>query len=188
MKIVKYQTYLLSINFILVLMLTACNINKTQTQAQTWRTEWPKREGKPPTTSEAPKNTNIAHQQLNQNGRNPFWSAIVTEVQSWSHIVQKHSEVSVKGAVGFFIDPKFASSNTEKFMRSTEFGHLHPIYDGSMHIIVPTKVQKGLLKANWAELHPRDDKIIMLYAPRTKKEYVLVINVLKIAYQNSLKK
>jgi len=178
----KYQAVLLFLNFILV----ACNINLTS-QAQTGKTEWPTREGNPPKTSEAPKNTNIAHRQLNQNNNNPFWNNIVVEVQSWPHIIKKHSGVSVEGAVGFYIDPKYASKDNLKFMRATEFGHLHPIRDGSMHVIVPSQVKEELLKAKWAELHPRDKNLIMLYAPRTKDEYKLVINVLKIAYKNSLK-
>lgn len=182
MKRSKFQVVLLFIYFILI----SCNINLT-VQAQTVKKEWFTRDGNPPKTSEAPKNTNIAHRQLNQNNSNPFWHDIIAEVKSWPHIIKKHSGVSVQGAVGFYIDSKYASKNSLKFMRSTEFGHLHPISDGSMHLIVPSQVKEELLKAKWAEQHPRNNKLIMLYAPRTKDEYKLVINVLKVAYQNALK-
>lgn len=185
MKTSKYKILFLSLKSILVFTLIACNTNQTS-QVQSEKTEWTIRKGNLPKTSEAPKNTNIAHRQLNQNNNNPFWNDILTEIQSWPHIIKKHSEVSVQGAVGFFIDPEYANHDKLKFMRSTEFGHLHPITDGSMHIIVPKDIKEELLKAKWAELHPRDDKLIMLYAPRTKDEYEMVIHILKIAYQNAL--
>ncbi len=73
-------------------------------------------------------------------------------------------------------------------MRVTEFAHIHPVDDGSFHLIVPEKVRSGLIKAGWAEPHPRKNHIIMLYAPRDKAELGVVMNVLSISYQFSLKK
>ncbi len=150
--------------------------------------KWPQRQGFSPLTSPAPQGTKQAHRQISQNKGNAYWQQIIAEVRSWDHVFIQQSLVSVAGAVGFFIDQKHSSIEPGHFMRATEFAHIHPVDDGSFHIIVPEKVRSDLIKAGWAEPHPRKNHIIMLYAPRDKAELGIVMNVLSISYQFSLKK
>lgn len=174
-------------NFFKILLLAgSITMHTTQASAE-YKTQWTQRQGEPPQTTEAPKDTNIAHRQISQNEDMPFWQDIITEVSSWPHINKRQSLVSVAGAIGFFINPSYASNTPDHFMRGTEFAHIHPIEDGSFHVVVPTDVRDGLIEAKWAEPHPRKPHIIMLYAPRDRDEFTLVMEVLRISYEYSLK-
>jgi hypothetical protein len=65
---------------------------------------------------------------------------------------------------------------------------VHPHYDGSLHLSVPTADAERLIELGWAEFHPVVEQglvppiVIMLYGPRDEDELAAAKHVAEIAY------
>jgi hypothetical protein len=97
------------------------------------------------------------------------------------------SNVSVPGAVAFFLDdPPNPRSAPDLF--DGEWGHIHPHYDGSLHLTLPTPVAEHLIELGWAEFHTVvasgmiPPVVVMLYGPRTEEELATAKLIIEEAY------
>jgi len=142
----------------------------------------PEREGEGPETSDAPENTRIAHQQLSQQAPEALQDKLFEKASALEGVRTGRSLVSVPGARAFFLDPDRAEGPREAFIVRTEFAHLHPYDDGSLHIALPETVDKELRKKGWGEAHPRNASISMVYGPRNEEEFQVVYALVKTAY------
>ena len=74
-------------------------------------------------------------------------------------------------------------------MIGTEFAHLHPAPDQSLHLVVPPDVASGLIQAGWAELHPVARRglitsgAVMVYAPRDEEEAEVVSQIVTASFE-----
>ena len=97
------------------------------------------------------------------------------------------SQVSVPGAVAFYLDEPVEESRVPKLFGG-EWGHIHPHYDGSLHLNVPTEFAEKLIEAGWAEYHslvPRGQippLVVMLYGPRDEDELAVCSAIVEEAY------
>src|SRR5512133_45040 len=64
------------------------------------------------------------------------------------------SGVSVPGARALWLDPAAARGPREAFMTGTEFAHLHPSPDWSLHASLPPDLAEEAVARGWAEVHP----------------------------------
>jgi hypothetical protein len=144
----------------------------------------PKRQGDKPQTTPAPVGTNLAHQQISQNAPRELQEEVYARVGKFPGIETYASQVSVQGARAFTLRPSCAKAPKEFFMEGTEFGHLHPPYDGSVHVRLPVEVAKEVFSKGWGEPHPRGTTP-MLYGPRDKQELEIVVTLIEIAYQHA---
>jgi Family of unknown function (DUF5519) len=64
------------------------------------------------------------------------------------------SAISVPYARAFHLKPHAARGLAEAFQRGSEFGHLHPEQDGSLHLNLPPALYDDVLRARWGEPHP----------------------------------
>ena len=61
-------------------------------------------------------------------------------------------------------------------MVGTEFAHLHPPYDGSLHLMLPEETARSVVALGWGELHPvvrmglLPPTALMIYGPRNASE------------------
>ena len=62
--------------------------------------------------------------------------------------------VSVPGARAFILDPALAAGPAAAFQCETEFAHLHPPGDGSLHIALPPDLYQAVQAADWGDPHP----------------------------------
>ena len=76
-----------------------------------------------------------------------------------------------------FLAPQFVGN---------EFGHIHPEYDGSLHVMVNPDMAVKIAASGWGELHPRTDKVVMVYGPRDPDEVETVFAIVEAAYRYSL--
>lgn len=80
------------------------------------------------------------------------------------------------GTVGFSLPPQEAGGEARAFMLGSEFAHLHPEPDGSLHMTLPEPLRSDAIAAGWAEPHPLaglpsiSDHIVLVYAPRDARE------------------
>jgi phospholipase/carboxylesterase len=70
------------------------------------------------------------------------------------------------------------------FMVGREFAHLHPAYDGSLHMTLDPAQHAEALAAGWAERHPLAGRFapsttVMVYGPRDAAELETVMQLVE---------
>jgi Family of unknown function (DUF5519) len=142
----------------------------------------PTRNGpKPSTTSENP------HTQLDQNAPVELQDRLRDHALGLPGVRRGRSQVSVPGAVAFYLDVPVQERSIPQFTGG-EWGHIHPHYDGSLHINVPTALAEQLIAHGWAEYHNVVARglappiVIMLYGPRDEEELAVAQSIVEEAY------
>lgn len=73
-------------------------------------------------------------------------------------------------------------------MIGTEFAHLHPAPDHSLHLVLPLASAEAAIEAGWAEQHPIarlgiiTPGAVMVYAPRDAYEVDIVVGLVRTSY------
>jgi hypothetical protein len=143
----------------------------------------PRREGEKPLTRKG-----MPHQQLTQNPPTNVYNLLAEKIFSLPYVGEDLSIVSVPGARALVLDPTAAQGPREAFVfDSTEFAHLHPPYDSSLHLSLPKPWVGEVLEKGWGEPHPLagntiPDNYVMVYAPRTREEVDIVYEVVLLSY------
>ncbi|MEP7053714.1 MAG: luciferase family protein [Actinomycetota bacterium] len=144
--------------------------------------DFPARSGARPQTT--PVNP---HTQLDQNAPVELQDRLREHALSLPGVRGGESNVSVPGAVAFFLDePQNDPLIPDLF--GGEWGHIHPAYDGSLHLNVPTEVAEQLIDLGWAEYHHVVTQgllppfIVMLYGPRDEGELASTAKIVEAAY------
>jgi hypothetical protein len=146
----------------------------------------PQREGELPRT-----NPNMPHQQVSQNAPVQMQEALFARVAALPGVVVGRSHVSVPGARAFHLDDASATGPQEAFMIGTEFAHLHPSEDGSLHVILPEELAREVIARGWGEFHPLVQQglvpptNLMVFGPRDEGELETVWQIVQAAYANA---
>ena len=90
-----------------------------------------------------------------------------------------------------WLTEKSEHSCTEAFMAGNEFAHIHPPYDGSMHMLLPLEQVQELLSKGWGEMHPvaidgsgrAPMTAVMVFAPRDDNEIDIALELIGISHQ-----
>ena len=91
------------------------------------------------------------------------------------------SAISVPYARGFHLKPHAAKGPAEAFQRGSEFGHLHPEQDGSLHLNLPPALYNDVLRAGWGEPHPISGTMLV-FGPRDEVELEVVWRLVCASY------
>jgi hypothetical protein len=73
-------------------------------------------------------------------------------------------------------------------MVGNEFAHVHPAYDGSMHLMLPIECTRELFAKGWGEPHPMaatgmiPATAVMVFAPRDVPEIETALKILATSY------
>jgi phospholipase/carboxylesterase len=146
----------------------------------------PPREGEPPRT-----NPNMPHQQVSQNAPVEMQAALFERCATLPGVVVGRSHVSVPGARAFHLDDAGATGPQEAFMVGTEFAHLHPEEDGSLHLVLPEDSAREVIARGWGEFHPlvqqglMSPTNLMVFGPRNEAELEAVWLIVQAAYANA---
>jgi phospholipase/carboxylesterase len=88
----------------------------------------------------------------------------------------RQSAISVPGARGFMVQRE-QGAPLDAFLvpRAGEFAHLHPGYDGSLHLALPPALAADAIAKGWAVAHPLAGVrlargMVMVYGPRDAAE------------------
>jgi phospholipase/carboxylesterase len=106
-------------------------------------------------------------------------------------VVVGASHVSVPGARAFHLDDAHAAGPPGAFMVGTEFAHLHPPYDGSLHLVLPEALARLVVDRGWGEMHPlvasgrMPPTTIMLFGPRDAAELETVWEIIQASHANA---
>lgn len=142
----------------------------------------PDRTGPAPATTHPSIDHPHPHQQLNQNAPFELQEQLFDRARGLPGVTVADSLVSVPGARAFHLDEQLAAGPAAAFQRGTEFAHLHPSDDGSLHLTLPPKVYEAVLAAGWGEPHPISGTM-MLFGPRDTDELETVWRILQASYR-----
>jgi hypothetical protein len=101
-------------------------------------------------------------------------------------VVERPSAISVPGARALWLEE--AAGPPEAFMVGSEFAHLHPGADQSLHAMLPLDLAEQAIAAGWAEPHPAarlgliPHTAVMLYAPRDDAEREVVEGLIRASH------
>jgi phospholipase/carboxylesterase len=143
----------------------------------------PERIGGPPRTNPA-----MPHTQVSENAPSPLQEALFERISALPGVAVGPSHVSVPGARGFHLDAEHAKGATEAFMVGTEFAHLHPAYDGSLHVKLPEAMARQVIEHGWGEFHPMVSQgaipptTLMVFGPRDDSEVDTVFAIVRASY------
>jgi len=142
-----------------------------------------KRSGPRPKTS-----GELPHQQLDQIAPVHLQEELFARAVALAGVTPGESLVSVPGARAFHM-PGCSHENAGAFMLGCEFAHLHPPYDGSLHMTLPPEAHRTALDNGWAERHPLagrrgfSDQIVLVYGPRDDEELEVVTALLEASHR-----
>lgn len=131
----------------------------------------PPRPGARPATTPTNPHTQLDQQPPDRSQRDLLSRALF----ALPGVVERPSRISVPGARALWLE-EGANGPPEAFLIESEFAHLHPEPDQSLHAMLPPAVVDEAIAAGWAELHPVarlgliPPTAVMLYAPRDDAE------------------
>ncbi|GBC69673.1 hypothetical protein HRbin01_01375 [archaeon HR01] len=142
----------------------------------------PRREGERPLTRRG-----MPHQQISQNPSEEVYNKLADLLFSIPDVREEVSLISVPGARALWLSSEKVNTSIDSFMVEREFAHLHPPYDGSVHLMAPPNWVDEILEKGWGERHPLaghaiPGNAIMVYAPRNEHEVKIVYNIVLLSY------
>jgi phospholipase/carboxylesterase len=89
----------------------------------------------------------------------------------------------VPGAEALWLLEEGGHNRAEAFMRGNEFAHVHPPYDGSLHMMLLQDFVTEVIEQGWGEAHPLVPRgeapptLLMVFGPRHEDELKVVLQL-----------
>ena len=131
----------------------------------------------------------MPHQQVNENAPHALQEALFERCSGLAGVVVGRSHVSVPGARAFHLAAEQARGQPAAFMAETEFAHLHPPHDGSLHLMLPEVQARAVIDAGWGEFHPLviagvlPPTQLMVFGPRDSPELEVIWRIIQASYR-----
>jgi phospholipase/carboxylesterase len=129
----------------------------------------------------------MPHQQLSQNAPVELQERLFEKIRRLPGISVTESRVSVPGARAFVLEE--LGDSPEAFMADGEFAHLHPAYDGSLHVMLSAEEADEVIAKGWGEFHPAArmglmrGAALMVYGPRDEGELEVILQIVRASYR-----
>jgi hypothetical protein len=121
------------------------------------------------------------HSQVSQQAPHELQRELATRALALPGVHAAESLVSVPGALAFVLDEDNAAGPREAFQAGREFAHLHPPYDGSLHMTLPPGLADEAYAKGWGEPHPYSGTPL-IFGPRDGDELEVVWTLLHASY------
>lgn len=145
----------------------------------------PVRRGKRPEVS-----VTTPQQQESQNAPASLQKELFAQLEKLEGVTTAPSAISVPGARAFVLGPAAARGPADAFIVPAvgEFAHLHPEYDGSLHLVLPIPLAHDALAKGWAVAHPLGGLrltpgMVMIYGPRDDEELETVVGIVRASHE-----
>jgi phospholipase/carboxylesterase len=142
----------------------------------------PERRGPRPEISDT-----IPQQQLSDNASPELQEELFRRIAALPGVNSAQSAISVPGARGFMLTPPHAGPPEAFLVPSAgEFAHLHPGFDGSLHVALPVGLAADAIARGWAVAHPLagirlTPGMVLVHGPRDESELDVVAAVVGTA-------
>ena len=129
----------------------------------------------------------IPQQQQSQNAPEPLQERLFERISNLAGVQGGPSRISVPGARAFTLPDGSGPDESYLVPSVREFAHLHPGYDGSLHLALPAAYAADLVAHGWGVPHPWAGTrlaagFVMLFGPRTDDELETVTTVVTAAH------
>lgn len=132
--------------------------------------------------------TTIPQQQRTDNAPPELQEKLFARISALPGVDSRQSAISVPGARGFMLAPPHAGP-AEAFLvpQAGEFAHLHPGYDGSLHVALPVSLAADVIAHGWAVAHPLagirlTPGMVLVYGPRDESELDVVTSIVATSH------
>ena len=129
----------------------------------------------------------IPQQQESQNAPADLQERLFAEVRNLSGVEVGPSRISVPGARGFTLSEGSEDEQAYLVPQVGEFAHLHPSYDGSLHLVLPTDLAADVSTQGWGRPHMwagtrLSPGFMMVYGPRDEDELAIVLGIVRASH------
>jgi phospholipase/carboxylesterase len=130
----------------------------------------------------------IPQEQVSDNAPTELQERLFERVAALPGVATGPSAISVPGARGFFLDgPLRGPVDAFLVPAAREFAHLHPGYDGSLHLALPPEPAADAIRKSWAVAHPLagvrlTPGMVMIYGPRDDDELAVVTAIVETSH------
>ena len=141
----------------------------------------PERPGSPPQVS-----TKTPQEQLTQNSPPALQEDLFARLSALPGVATRPSAISVPGARAFTLTNGSGPQDAFLVAQVGEFAHLHPSYDGSLHVALPPGMAVDVVSKGWGVAHPLaglrvTPGMVMIFGPRTQSELDVVSAVMALS-------
>lgn len=129
----------------------------------------------------------IPQQQESQNAPADLQERLFDEVRTLSGVDVGPSRISVPGARGFTLRAGSDDERAYLVPEVGEFAHLHPSYDGSLHLVLPRELAGDVSSKGWGRPHMwagtrLSPGFMMVYGPRDEDELATVLGIVTASH------
>lgn len=129
----------------------------------------------------------IPQQQESQNAPADLQERLFDEVRTLSGVDVGPSRISVPGARGFTLRAGSDDERAYLVPEVGEFAHLHPSYDGSLHLVLPPELAGDVSSKGWGRPHMwagtrLSPGFMMVYGPRDEDELATVLGIVTASH------
>ncbi|WP_207841218.1 luciferase domain-containing protein [Williamsia soli] len=129
----------------------------------------------------------IPQQQLSDHSPVELQERLVKTIEALPGVSVEPSHISVPGARAFVLDDHNAGTETFLVPSAGEFAHLHPPYDGSLHLVLPAELAADLVTRGWGRMHPWAGSrlavgFVMVFGPRDENELTTVEGIVAASH------
>lgn len=143
----------------------------------------PRRDGERPAVS-----WTTPQQQRSDNAPKALQDALFRRASGLAGVSSRQSAISVPGARAFVLGPGQRGPVDAFLVPSVgEFAHLHPEYDGSLHLALPPAYAADAVAKGWAVAHPLagilvTPGLVLVYGPRDEAELRTVTGIVEASH------
>jgi phospholipase/carboxylesterase len=142
----------------------------------------PERSGPRPAVS-----TNTPQEQLSQQSPPALQERLFARLSQLDGVRTRPSAISVPGARAFVLGDATGPDEAFLVRHVGEFAHLHPAYDGSLHLALPPALAADVVAKGWGVAHPLAGLrvtlgMVMLFGPRDDAELEVVSAVVGVSH------
>ena len=129
----------------------------------------------------------IPQQQESQNAPEALQERLLAAVRELPGVAVGPSRISVPGARAFTLGEGSPDPRAWLVPQVGEFAHLHPTYDGSLHLALPADQAADLVARGWGRPHMwagtrLSPGFVMVFGPRDEDELAVVRGVVAAAH------
>ena len=143
----------------------------------------------PPRSGDRPRvSWTIPQQQESDNAPTELQERLFERIASLEGVTSRQSAISVPGARGLMVRSSDRAPRDAFLVPSAgEFAHLHPTYDGSLHLALPMAQAADAIGKGWAVAHPLagvrlTSGMVLVYGPRDETEVDVVAGLVRASH------
>jgi len=154
------------------------------------RPSWPTLPGGvlPPRHGPRPRvSWTIPQQQESQNAPADLQERLFAQVRSLAGVAVGPSHISVPGARAFTLAESSGDEQAFLVPQAGEFAHLHPAYDGSLHLVLPPDLAADVSTQGWGRPHMwagtrLSPGFTLVHGPRDDDELATVLGIVAASH------